>query len=471
MDDRISDGIRLGIVRGISYGLFGKPDQFMPQLRSLGASLVRVYVYWSQVEPEPGRYTFDAVDAFLDQLDGSEEVWVTIYSSSTWATQQPTTFLPPSPAKDADAYHRFVSRLVAHCAGRVRYWQCDNEPCNVGLLWVGTAEEYVAQLATMHRAVRDADPQAVVVLGGAPYALPSSPPESPERQFFDVLLREGHDHYDIFDLHLYGDSRLILDDIATVRAWMRAVGDEKPLVIGEYNAPWPASFPEATDAMQQVMAAAFAAPPDAGNTQTPEQRAMADLYARMPSLPPQLQMFMAGCPPELEAKRHRMNCREIVVRNLLALSAGVRRTACWNLAPEIPGYQAPLSIMDLMFGKFALMGYEGTELRRRHPSADTFALLADQLAGVETVRRVEVPDRPSLYAFEVERRARGPLLVAWDDRDPFSGEDEPPIPFVWPWRWPHATAIDALGQPQAVGAHDGRIALDVGVTPVFISAA
>jgi hypothetical protein len=53
------------------------------------------------------------VDAFLDQLDGSEEVWVTACSSSRWATQQATDFLPPSPAKDPDAYHRFVHRLVS----------------------------------------------------------------------------------------------------------------------------------------------------------------------------------------------------------------------------------------------------------------------------------------------------------------------------------------------------------------------
>ena len=74
MTDVEPEGIRLGIVRGISYGLFGKPDTFMPQLRDLGATLVRVYVYWSQVEPEPGRYGFEAVDALLDQLDGTEEV-------------------------------------------------------------------------------------------------------------------------------------------------------------------------------------------------------------------------------------------------------------------------------------------------------------------------------------------------------------------------------------------------------------
>jgi hypothetical protein len=65
---RDSGGIRLGIVRGISYGLFGKPDTFMPQLRELGATLVRADVYWSQVEPEPGHYTLDVVDALLDQL-------------------------------------------------------------------------------------------------------------------------------------------------------------------------------------------------------------------------------------------------------------------------------------------------------------------------------------------------------------------------------------------------------------------
>src|SRR5207247_8495159 len=100
------------------------------------------------------------------------------------------------------------------------------------------------------------------------------------------------------------------------------------------------------------------------------------------------QMFMAGCPRELELKRHRINCREIVTRNLLALSAGVRRTACWNLAPEVPGYEDHLAMMDLFYGKFPLMGYEGRELCHRHPSGEAFALLTQQLAGVERVTRV-----------------------------------------------------------------------------------
>jgi len=54
----------------------------MPQLRELDATLVRIYVYWSQVEPDPGNFTFEVVDALLDQLGGSEEVWITVCSSS-----------------------------------------------------------------------------------------------------------------------------------------------------------------------------------------------------------------------------------------------------------------------------------------------------------------------------------------------------------------------------------------------------
>jgi hypothetical protein len=336
MSDMVPPGVRLGIVRSISYGLFGKPDQFVPQLRELGATLVRVYFYWSQIEPEPGRYTFEAVDAFLDQLDGSEEVWVTVCSSSRWATRQATDFLPPSPAKDPDAYRRFVDRLVRHCAGRVRCWQCDNEPSNVGLTWAGTAAEYVAQLKVLHRAVKDADPEASVVLGGAP-ALPASTPDSPERQFFEVLLRDGRDFFDLFDLHLYGDASRIPADIETTRGMMRAFGYDKPLVVGESNAPWPNLYPEATAAMEQVTAASFAGgAADTARQRSPEEAAMASLYEQMASLPPQLQMFMRGCPKELEDRRDRINRRELVLRNLLALSSGVRRTVCWNLAPDIP---------------------------------------------------------------------------------------------------------------------------------------
>ena len=95
-------------------------------------------------------------------------------------------------------------------------------------------------------------------------------------------------------------------------------------------------------------------------------------------------------------------------RQVVGLASGVRRTVCWNLAPEIPGYHDHLSVMDLLFGKLALMDYEGTELAHRHPSADAFALVAGQLTGVDSVVRIELPGRPDRYLFEVRRPGRGP---------------------------------------------------------------
>jgi hypothetical protein len=116
----------------------------------------------------------------------------------------------------------------------------------------------------------------------------------------------------------------------------------------------------------------------------------------------------------------RINCREIVMRNLLALWAGVRRTVCWNLAPEIPSYENPLSIMDLMFDKFA-------------------------------------------------------LLVVWRRADSFTGENEPPVAFELPWPGAHTEALkplatDALRQEQPLELRDGRLRAQVSVTPLFISA-
>src|ERR1700756_1982648 len=71
-------GIRMGIARGVSYGLFGPPDALVCPTRALGAGLVRVYIYWSQVQPEPERWDWTAVDSVLTQLTGQEEVWVTV---------------------------------------------------------------------------------------------------------------------------------------------------------------------------------------------------------------------------------------------------------------------------------------------------------------------------------------------------------------------------------------------------------
>ena len=168
--------LSMGVVRGISYGLFGPPDDFGEGARGLNASQVRAYVYWHQVEPEPGRFDWTLVDRLLGQVAGWGRLWLTVCSSSPWATRTPTTFLPPSPPKDLGAYTRFIAELVRHCDGQVDYWQCENEPSNSGLLWAGTAEEYAEVLARFGSAVRSVPSAGRVVLGGVGYDVLSEAP-------------------------------------------------------------------------------------------------------------------------------------------------------------------------------------------------------------------------------------------------------------------------------------------------------
>jgi hypothetical protein len=126
-------------------------------------------------------------------------------------------------------------------------------------------------------------------------------------------------------------------------------------------------------------------------------------------------------------------------------------------------------MMHLMIGKLPLLGYRDGSLGSRHRAADTFALLAERLAGARTVTHRETSDRPALHAFEVDRGEHGPLLVLWDHRDALDGEDEPPVTITWPWPAVTVTVTDVFGQTQTVQSQDGQIRGPVSVTPVFVT--
>lgn len=396
---------------------------------------------------------------------------MTVVSSSRWATRHHTDFLPASPARDSSAYQLFLGALVSRCAGRVTYWQCSNEPSNAGL-WSGTADEYAEQAVTFARVVRLIDPRAKLVLGGCGHDVLSAPAGAAPRTFFETVLDKAGDAYDLFAVHLYGDPTRIPAHIEDVRQMMRAHGGERPVVIGEYGGPTLLGFPALEPVLQRVMIEAFSGGAPsldsadlAAATETPDRRAMRMLYERMAEQPPELQMFMQGCPPLLEARRHRIACREVVTRNLLALASGVTRTLCWNLAPEVPNYRDKLNLMGFLSDKLALLDYVNGTLSKREPAADAFARLAAFLDGAVSVWRLEAG--PGVIAIEVVRE-RGVLHVLWVEGDAFAGEDEAPRLVDWPWPHETARAIDVFGMAHPLTPTGQRINLALSVTPLFV---
>jgi hypothetical protein len=184
----------------------------------------------------------------------------------------------------------------------------------------------------------------------------------------------------------------------------------------------------------------------------------------MAKLAPQTQMFMVGCSQELEDKFQRIACRQLVMRNILAMSAGVHRTLFWDFWHDRSN---PHDLMQLMFGKQVLMDMVGGQFQPKKPITDTFRLLADALVGMKQVNKIDVPGKESIFLFEVQRSGRSPLFVVWERRDSFKGEDLPAVPFAWPWKGATAKAMDALGKRVAVEGKDGKLQMEVSVTPVL----
>jgi hypothetical protein len=391
------------VARGIQYGLIAEPDSFAGRAEQLGAGLLRVFLYWSQLEPERGRYDWAAVDALLEQVDDDTELWLMIGASSPWATVRSSDFLPASPPLDGEAYARLIGSLVEHCAGRVRWWQCENEPCKP-LFWVGSATEYVAQLRLFTGAVRTADPDAQVVLGGCPPGVyPAEGEDRREHEFFQQLLDDAGDLFDAFDVHLYGDPYRIPATIADLRQSMHARDHDKPILVGEYNGPLPIQYPEALGALGDVFESGATQPwswLSAHQFRTgklsaaPARNAMHRLYERMADLPPQLQMFMTGCLEDLDDLRHRLNARDVVIRNTLALSCGIQRTVCWQIRPVLPAATDRYEFLRLMFDNFHLLPYDHAA-GARFPCADAFAELSARVTGAETVRRCNSRSSPT----------------------------------------------------------------------------
>lgn len=472
----VTPGSPFGIAWGFLYGYEdSKVEQFMPQLRGLGAGFTKVYLFWNQIEPKKGQYDWTPVDSFVGQLKSPDEGLIAIFSSSQWAVKKPSAMLPPSLATNLDDYYRFVYDLVKHCNGRVRYWQNDCEP-NDPIYWSGTKEEFVAELKVFYKAVKDADPAATVIVGGFDglFNPPGTgtfqfPTQRASLDFFDYVFAEGRDAFDFFDLRLYADPYTIVPRVDYMRQRMRALGFDKPIICTEYGGPGFFEFsqnlqyvPLISSWMQSVSKPGTNGLPSTDPSGTNK---IGELYAKMASLAPQTQMFMAGCSPELEAKHDRIQSRDIVMRNVLAFSAGVQKTLYWDLHND---KQPRDNMMTLMYGKIALMDYDNGSFTKLSPTANAYKIMTKALAGLRAMKRVSVAGQPSIYLFEADRGNRGPAYVVWQRRDAFSGEDSPAMPFAWPAKVQKATAIDALGKDVPVQVADGQLHLDVSVTPIFV---
>jgi len=462
-------GPAVGVAWGFSYGVDRPPEIFLPQLAKMDVHLTKLYLFWQQIEPSKGQYNWGAVDTFLMQLTPSDEALISVFSASSWATKISSPPIPASISKSPDVYYKFIYDLVKYCKGKIKLWQNDCEPNNP-VYWNGTSEEFSSQLKAFYRAVKDADPQAKVVMGGYdglfnPPGMPEIPGQRNGLAFFSKAIKAAADYFDIFDIRLYANPYTIPARVEYFKKELADSAHNQPIICTEYNGPGFFGFPVNFKYIGQVMEWQRVVATHDTVAFAKMKNPIGGMYDSINKLAPQTQMFMMGCTKELNDKYDRLQCRDIVMRNVLAFSAGVQKTMYWCLFDNTDN---KYDLMTLMFGKNKLLEYSKGKVVKEYPEVAVFKRMAHYLDDVKTIKRIDVTGKEMLYLFEIRGMGNNVSYVAWERRDAFSGEDQAATNYVLPLSANRVMASDIFGNKIDAKRSVGQVEINLSDTPVFI---
>jgi hypothetical protein len=170
------------------------------RFRELGIVQWRGSFGWDDYEPSPGRYDFDWLERFAALADtmgislrpylGYTPAWAARGGKDDHAWND-----PPRSQQD---WVRFAGAV----AGRLRKYrsivsyEIYNEE-NTSLWWEGSAEEYARVLREGADAIRRADPDAQVFLGGMVW---------PDLEWLEHACEDGHASFDVLPFHAYPET-------------------------------------------------------------------------------------------------------------------------------------------------------------------------------------------------------------------------------------------------------------------------
>ena len=240
-------------------------------LREADALWTTLFLNWRDVEASPGQYNWAAWDEPLGRAaDLGYQVVITINGNPTWAAD---TACGPIREEHLDDFATFVRKAVerySYPPYNVLYWAFYNEPDNSdmvnyggilggcwGYAWNPNAapgaggDAYASMLKHVYPAVKAANPNAYVVMGGLAYDYFTTDPGGGlfDPYFLtDVLEAGGGDYFDVLNFHYYPWSADIHWEpvganryerhLAFKARWIatevyNAIGERKPIMITE----------------------------------------------------------------------------------------------------------------------------------------------------------------------------------------------------------------------------------------------
>lgn len=214
-------------------------DRAFERLAQSGCASIRLGFDWPSLEPEPGVYRFERMDADVRRYhDHDITIYGMIVNTPAWASPSGRTEPGYPPRADAvDAWQSFCAAIAAHYRDEIRFWEVWNEQNGYG--WnrdngFNNVEEYLPVLRAACRGLKAGHPECVVGLGGLDDA------DGYGRIFIERLYdADGGAFFDAVADHPYskkGDVESTADKLRKIIAALEPHGDAaRPLWLTEYG--------------------------------------------------------------------------------------------------------------------------------------------------------------------------------------------------------------------------------------------
>jgi polysaccharide biosynthesis protein PslG len=179
---------------------------------------------WSDANPSSGSYNFTYVDQFIaiNQARGTEMIY-TLGRTPQWASSQPNAPGPYGPGECAPPahmsdYENYLTAIVTHASGRIKYWELWNEPDDTGF-YCGDISSMVAMAQAAAQIIKRIDPNALILSPGVT--------GGPGPDWLSSFLSGGGaDYVDIIAFHGYWSPNAedVVNVISSYRTAMAANG-------------------------------------------------------------------------------------------------------------------------------------------------------------------------------------------------------------------------------------------------------
>lgn len=217
-------------------------------MRSLGIQWVRSDFYWAAIQPTKNQFVW-GMDSFVKTAidNGLQVLGIVDYSTPWNSTCKGGNCLPPDPV----SYAAYAKALAAHYGPLgVHTWEIWNEENGPGQSAKADPVAYTKMLILAYTAIKEADPGAIVIMGGLQPAPSNGVLFSPCDFLTAVYANGGKGSFDAIAMHPY-TYPVLPNDVQLWNAWsqmsqtsvnlrgiMTKNGDEgKQIWLTEYGAP------------------------------------------------------------------------------------------------------------------------------------------------------------------------------------------------------------------------------------------